>query len=117
MADSNAIIKGYNGATLSLFLAASAGINTYLPIAMTHKALATDSVEFIPTRDMKLKRATFGAAVTGQLIIEENGIDLPNMIDIENHQIDLTPPGGDNLDITFLAGRKYRFKVLTALSA
>lgn len=117
MVATNCLIKNYNGATMSLFLAAAAAVNTYLPVALTHTALATDVAEFIPTHAVVLKRATFGAAVTGQLIIEENGIDLPYIIDIENHQVDLTIPGGDNLDIALRAGQKYRFKVLTALSA
>lgn len=117
MAATNGIITNHRGSTMSIYFASSGAVGTYCPLARDQIALSTDPVEFRASGNGMFSRLICGAAVTGTLQVTEDGIALPYMIDLAEHQNDLTVPGGANLNIPYRAGRVYRFKVIVALSA
>jgi len=117
MAASNGILTNNNGATMSIYLASSGGVGTYLNLSPNQVALSTDLTEFTPTRNTVIKRINVIAGVTGVVQLEENGYSLPYIINLAQHKDDLTTPGGADINIPLVGGRKYRFKVITALSA
>lgn len=117
MAASNADWKFADGRSMSMYLPTAHTVNGYCPVSFSHEALVGDGVSFTPSRAITLRRLTCIAGVTGKLVVEEQGNDIPYVVNLANHLITLNRPGGDDLNISLKAGKEYKFKVLVQLSA
>lgn len=117
MAASIVDVKFADGRSMSMYLPTAHTVNGYCPVSFSHEALIGDGVSFTPTKPITIRRMTAIAGVTGKLIVEEQGNDIPYVVNLANHLITLNRPGGDDLNIPLKANKEYKFKVLVQLSA
>lgn len=117
MAASNGLITNHVGGTISIYLATSGAVGTFLPMSKSQVSLSTDLQEFIPKQNGVFRRINVIAGVTGVIALEVDGDMQGFIVNLAEHKNDLTMPGGANIDIPYHAGKKYRWKVITALSA